>query len=65
MSPIMRKMLWVSLGEAVTAVEKMIESAADRDVRNKLVARLATLDRRLAAARDSWGMLELPIGQGK
>ncbi len=65
MNPITRKMLWVSLGEAVTAVEKMIEAAADRDVRNMLVVRLATLDRRLAALRDNWDMPELPICEGR
>jgi hypothetical protein len=60
-NPIMRKMLWVSLGEAVATVEKMIESAADWDVRDGLVRRLARFDQCLAAARDSWGMPDLPI----
>ncbi len=65
MSPIMRRMLWVSLGEAITQVEKMIEMAAERDVRNALVVRLATLDRRLAELRDTWGMPELPVCEGR
>jgi hypothetical protein len=63
-NPIMRKMLWVSLGEAVTTVEKLIASAVDRDVRAGLVVRLATLDQRLAALRDHWDMPGLPICKG-
>lgn len=65
MNPITRKMLWVSLGEAVSAVEKLIAVAVDSDVRNALVARLATLDRRLAVLRDSWDMPDLPICEGR
>jgi hypothetical protein len=52
MNPLTRKMLWVSLGEAITKVERMIEMAVDRETRNKLVARLASFDQRLAMWRD-------------
>lgn len=65
MSPMMRKMMLVSLGEAVMAVEKMIEAAIDRDVRNILVARLATLDQRSAALRDGRDAPELPFCEGR
>lgn len=53
MSPITRRMLIVSLGEAMTAVEKMIASAVERDVRSALVVRLASLDQRMAILRDA------------
>ena len=52
MSPIRRKMLVVSLEQAVTVVEKMIDAARDQDVRDQLVVRLARLDQYLAALRD-------------
>jgi len=45
-------MLVVSLEQAVTVVEKMIDAARDQDVRDQLVVRLARLDQYLAALRD-------------
>lgn len=52
MTQFQRDTLVVSLQEAVPIVERLIELALDPIVRNKLVARLATLDQRLAALRD-------------
>ncbi|MEN6367734.1 MAG: hypothetical protein ABFC88_13060 [Thermoguttaceae bacterium] len=65
MIPTTRKMLWVSLGEAITIVERLIEVAAERQVRDGLVVRLAQLDREVAELRDKWGMPELPVAAGK
>lgn len=65
MSPIMRKMLWVTMGKVMTQVERAIERTVDRDQRNVLVFRLARLDRRLAEVRDAWGMPELPVCEGR
>ena len=41
-----------SIEMTISIVERLIVAARDRGVRNVLVARLATLDRRLAALRN-------------
>lgn len=62
MSPILRDMMMVSLKQAIPIVEKMIESAVERDVRDGLVRRLAALDQRLSALRD---MPNIPWCEGR
>ena len=52
MNPLTRKMLGASLQEAIAVVERMI-GMADRELRNKLVARLARLDQSLAQLQDT------------
>ena len=52
MSPIIRRMQRASLGEAISVVERMIEVAAERAVRDALVVRLAALDQYLSRLQD-------------
>jgi len=53
MTQFQRDALVVSIREALPVVERLIVVAHDRDVRDKLVVRLATLDQRLATLRDA------------
>lgn len=52
MTRFQRDALVVSIEEALPVVERMIAAAREREIRNRLVARLAQLDQRLAALRD-------------
>ena len=49
------RMQFVSIQESLPAVERMIAATVDRDCRNRLVDRLATLDQEAATLRDKLG----------
>lgn len=48
----MLAMLKVSIEESIPVVERLLEVARDRDIRNLLSRRLAMLDQRLAAVSE-------------
>lgn len=48
----MLAMLKVSIEESIPVVERLLSAARDRDIRNLLSRRLATLDQRLAAVTE-------------
>ena len=52
MSRDMLAMLKVSIEESIPVMERLIDAARDRDIRNLLSRRLATLDQRLAAVTE-------------
>ena len=56
MTPILAKMQYHSLSESLPVVSKMIDATKDREIRNRLVMRLALLDQKLAELRDALGL---------
>lgn len=61
MTPTLAKMQYHSLSESLPVVSKMIDATKDREIRNRLVMRLALLDQKLAELRDALGLPGLTV----
>lgn len=55
------QMQYVSIQESLPVVSKMIDATRDRDLRDRLVVRLARLDQESAALRDRLNLPGLQV----